>query len=380
MKCWNPNLFLKEGNEKGYSEDYLKTLICHGRKIQSRNIPVVYSLSHLAKLSKTLYSDLHSFVSRATFAKPYYPYKNFPIKKRSGGKRWISIPAPPLMAVQIWISQNILIKIPPHNAAHAYVKNLKNPLKRHTEIHCNAKWILKLDIKNFFSNISERQVYRIFKELNYPNLLSFEMARICTRITPHRGGDRWNTGWNEHGISNYFNVKIGSLPQGAPTSPALSNLVCIDMDEEISKISMENNASFSRYADDLCFSFTDGTRNDVFKFKKKISSILWKYGFTENKKKTRIIPPGARKIVTGIVLNSDRPTIPKEIRDRIRMHLYYAKKLGIPSHCENKGFRSVIGFRNHLYGLIMYVYSIEPIKGEKFKDQFDKLPWIKYNI
>lgn len=380
MKRWNPNTFLIEGNKRGYSPEYLNNLILHGRKISTENIPVIYSLAHLAKLSRTLYADLHSFVARSAFEDSNYPYKNFPIKKRSGGKRWISIPAPPLMAVQSWISHNILTQIIPHKAAYAYVNNLKNPLKKHTEIHCNSKWVLKIDIKNFFSNISERQVYKVFKNINYTNLLSFEMARLCTRITPHRGGKRWNKEWINHGISDYSNRHIGSLPQGAPTSPALSNLVFKEIDEEISRVALENGASYSRYADDLCFSFYDTSRSKILEFKKNVSAILWKHSFTENKKKTRIIPPGARKIITGLVVNSGHPTVPKEIRDRIRMHLYFSKKLGIPAHCKNKGFRSVIGFRNHLYGLIMYVQSIDFQKGNDFKNKFDELPWVKFNI
>ena len=62
------------------------------------------------------------------------------------------------------------------------------------------------------------------------------------------------------------------------------------------------------------------------------------------------------------------------------MHLYYSKKIGISEHCRDKGFRSVIGFRNHLYGLIMYVNSINPSQGDTFKKEFAGLPWLDFDI
>ncbi|MFZ2300383.1 MAG: reverse transcriptase family protein [Gallionella sp.] len=377
MNHWNPTLFLKEGNSKGYNEEYLARLVAVGRSIQSFNVPVIFSLSHLANLSNTRYSDLHAFVSR-NITHANYPYKSFPISKRTGGKRWISIPVPPLMAVQRWIAQNILNNIQPHKAAFAYV--IDRRVKDHAEKHCAAEWVLKVDIKDFFSNISERQIYEVFQKLGYPKLLAFEMGRLCTRATPRRKGRKWNNQWSDREIVGYYCGAVGSLPQGAPTSPALSNLVCIEMDKQLEALSIEVGATYSRYADDLCFSFSNSTRVEVFEVKKRISKILWENGFQENSKKTSIIPPGARKIVTGLLVNGERPSVPREIRDKIRAHLYYSKKLGIPKHCMNRGFRSIIGFRNHLYGLIGYVHSINPQQSQRFLVQFSELPWINFDI
>lgn len=378
MNRWNPNFYLKEGRSKGFSEEYLQRLVATGRNIQLSNIPVVFSLSHLANLSQTCYSDLHLFVSRQTAGQKDFPYRNFTIRKRSGGRRWISIPVPPLMAVQSWIAKNILNNVQPHRAAYAYV--IGRRAKDHAKNHCASNWLLKIDIKDFFNNISERQVYQIFTSLGYPKLMSFEMARLCTRVTPGRTGKRWNVAWGDFQVDDYTSRLIGSLPQGAPTSPALSNLVCSGMDTQLEKLANEYGGTYSRYADDLCFSLMDSSRDDLLRLKKEVSSVLWNNSFTENRKKTQIIPPGARKVVTGLIVNGGSPTIPKEVRDSVRMHLYYCKKLGIPRHCERQRFRSVIGFRNYLYGLIMYVRSINPIQGESFFNQYSELPWINFEI
>lgn len=380
MDRWNPNLFLREGIDKGYSEKYLDSLLRIGRVVSRKQLPVIYSLSHLASASRTLYSDLHAFVSRSDAHSAEETYKSFTIKKRTGGVRWISIPCPPLMAVQSWIAQEILNGISTHPAAMAYVSGLSNPLKIHAEKHIGSRWILKVDIKNFFNNISEQQVYKVFKGFGYPKLLSFEMARLCTRVTPNRRGNRWNKVIRKKYTSLYTNRIIGSLPQGAPTSPALSNLVFFKADEDLGVLAEENGAIYSRYADDLCFSFFESNRNSVVSFKKSVLQVLWNYKFEENSDKTRIIPPGCRKIITGVVIDSGKTTIPKELRDRIRMHIYYAKKNGIPAHCKEKGFCSIVGFHNHLNGLINYVRLINPSQGIKFQTEFYQLPWLNFDI
>lgn len=377
MTHWNPNLFRKEGNAKGYAPPYLNALVEQGEKSIAAGVPVVFSLAHLANLSRTLYSDLHSFVSRPDPLRPNFPYKNFPISKRTGGKRWISIPVPPLMAVQQWINQNILNQVAPHSAAFAYVP--KRKLLHHAKRHCGADWLVKIDIKDFFSNISEQQVFHVFLSLGYPKLLSFEMARLCTRITPKRRGARWSQS-GESKLAGYSSKYVGSLPQGAPTSPALSNLVCIELDKDLTQLALANSASYSRYADDLCFSLVASSRQSAFSLKQEVSKVLWKHGFSDNSKKTRIVPPGARKILTGLIVNAENPTIPKEVRDLVRQHLYYAKTRGIPEHCQKRGFRSVIGFKNHLLGLIGYVASVDPNRGRVFLEHFNSLPWVDFDL
>lgn len=380
MERWNPNLYYKNGQEQGFDEGYLKKLIDSGRKLDAQQVPVIFSLAHLARLSGTLYSDLHGFVARASSTKPNFPYRNFTIKKRSGGRRWISVPVPPLMAVQGWIAKNILNGIRVHPAAHAYVSGLRNPLFKHAERHLHADWILHVDVKDFFGNISERQIYRLFRSLNYSDLLAFEMARLCTRVTPRRPGKRWNVTGDDRGVDGYSFDLIGSLPQGAPTSPALSNLIFSTVDDQLENLANENNCTYSRYADDLCFSFQSTCRESIAKFKRMVSCILWDNAFSENRKKTRIISPGSRKLVTGLVVNHNRPTIPKELRDRIRMHLFFCEKYGIPDHCRRKGFYSVLGFRNHLRGLIHYVATIDADLATKFKDSYQRLPWADFEL
>ncbi|CAB3913708.1 reverse transcriptase family protein [Achromobacter deleyi] len=375
---WNPHFFRREGVNKGYDSNYLEALVRQGNLSSGERLPVIFSLSHLANLSKTLYSDLHGFVSREDIFRENFPYKNFTIGKRSGGRRWISVPVPPLMAVQKWISQNIVNSVLPHPAAFAYVRNRR--ILDHAYRHCGADWMLKIDIKDFFGNISERQVFNVFLSLKYTRLLSFEMARLCTKASPNRQGERWCNVDLDYSVSGYSSKFIGSLPQGAPTSPGLSNLVFSPIDHQLSELAQAESAVYSRYADDLCFSFTGSSRSAAVKMKRAVAEILWNAGFSENLKKTRIIPPGARKILTGLNVNDSTPTIPREVRNLVRMHLHYARVNGIPQHCRERGFRSVIGFRNYLLGVIGYVASINDQAGKKFLYQFNELNWIDFGL
>lgn len=376
MKRWNPILFEREGLTAGYDAKYVDALVAAGRVIDSLDVPVVYSLAHLARLCETRYADLHAVVSRVE-SNGDFPYKNFTIRKRSGGKRWISVPVPSLLAAQTWIAQRILKRIPVHAAAHGYVSGKSQPLLRNAGRHLGAKWLLHMDIRDFFSNISEVQVYSVFKDLEYPDLLCFEMARLCTRVTPNRSGARWLRE-EASGIEGYACRKVGSLPQGAPTSPALSNLVFRPIDAVLEGLANSRQATYTRYADDLCFSFSRIDRDGIMSLKKEVDAVLWSHGFSSNSAKTRIVPPGARKVVTGLVVNGEKPSVPRELRDRIRMHLYFCRKFGIPAHCQKKGFFSVLGFKNHLYGLIQYVNSIDGRMGSRFLSDFNALTWAPF--
>ncbi|HDS0949252.1 TPA: RNA-directed DNA polymerase [Stenotrophomonas maltophilia] len=374
MTQWNPNLFRIEGRSRGYSEDYLNALIRQGTKTNSQHLPVIFSLAHLARLSRVQYSDLHSIVSRQGIDLKDFPYKNFSIAKRSGGRRWISIPNPKLMSVQQWINQSILRQIQPHSAAFAYARGRR--LVDHARQHCSCDWLVKIDIKDFFSNISEIQIFSVFREAGYPKLLSFELARICTRVTPKRPGKRWKNSSNRHSIPEYYSEFIGSLPQGSPTSPALSNLACRKLDVELTELALSSCSTYSRYADDLCFSLPSGDRKSALKIMREACAVIQKHNFIPNEKKTRIIPPGGKKILTGLNVDSTTPTTPKEVRDMVRLHLYYAKKIGLAKHCEARGFRSISGFQNHLSGLIGYISSIEPKRSSALYAQFNALPWL----
>jgi len=321
---------------------------------------------HLAHLSGTSWSSL-----RATVARSKDNYTTFEIRKRSGGNRRICVPAPALKLAQGWIHKHILCSPGAlallQQASTAYAPG--SSIKMNASAHAGAAWLIKLDIKDFFESISERQVYHVFKSLfGYPALLSFEMARLCTRVVPPRNDGvarrrermwRWTNRASKH-FSPYSCVTaVGHLPQGAPTSAMLANLVAVEIDKQIQAIADANDATYTRYADDIVLTLSDGTRSHCDAILQKVAHVVNTAGFRVNRKKSYVRGPGARKVVTGLVINDDRPRLTKASREEIKLALYHIKKHGLLSHSERRHSKNPLGYLNHLVGLIYFARSIE---------------------
>jgi RNA-directed DNA polymerase len=355
-------------SELSADEAYREKLRQRFREMQAARVPVIFSLMHLAVLSGVKWARLRSIVERKCLKDDYHVY---PKPKASGGNRWICVPAVELRAVQTWITTNILNSRTAfdrlHEASHAYGKGCS--ILENAKQHAGAPWIVKVDIHNFFESISERQIYRVFRLFEYPALLSFEMARICTRVAPP-AVDRFRTRdvkrrWNEanRGLLErvpYSASQSGHLPQGAPSSPMLSNLVMVDLDKRVSEIVEAAGGVYTRYADDLVVSFSQGSRPQCEAVLKAIRRALGAFGFTINKKKSHVLPPGARKVVTGLVVNSQNPRLKRQTRNHIEVALHYIETKGLLEQVQFVGSKHPISYLNHLSGLIEFARSIEP--------------------
>lgn len=203
-----------------------------------------------------------------------------------------------------------------------------------------------MDIKNFFPSISVKDITKIFENMGYYHDLSCFLAYLCS-------------------LNNV-------LPQGAPTSPYLSNLRMIALDEKISKYTSQKSIRYTRYADDLTFS---GDFNPHFLIN-DISTIVYNEGFSINPEKTRVARSNARQEVTGIVVNSHMQ-ISKEKRKQIRQQIYYIRKYGLESHLERIE-ENRANYLNHLLGQINFALFVNP-KDEEMKEYFDTVKAIMKN-
>lgn len=380
---WSSHIYKKQGLTKGISPYLLTEAITQIELLvySQNNLPSILSLSHLAKRTGVEYKLLRCYVMRtgATSVEPFEIYKKFSIRKRSGNRRFIHIPTPKLMRTQRWISEHILAKLPVHAASQAFNKG--NSIKKCASRHCGAKWLIKIDIEDFFSSISEIQVYRFFRSLNFQPLVAFELARLCTVGTHNKSPRGVFSNWKiinpNNAIPSYNQKLLGYLPQGAPTSPLLANLIMNDCDKALQTIARKNDLIYTRYSDDLTFSTTDKKfdRSKAKTFIFDAYKILSKHGFRPQFRKTTIVPPGSKKIVLGLNVDSEQPRLAKHTRDSIRQHLYYLEKMDPVQHAFNRQFDSVWGLKMHLRGLIDYANMVEPDFAKACLAKFNAIEW-----
>lgn len=255
-------------------------------------------------------------------------YKIFKIKKRNGKYRTIYEPNSTLKYIQRQILNNILNERKISKYAKAYHKGLS--LKDNAIPHINKDIILKLDLENFFDNISFIDVYNTcFPIEYYPKSIGMLLTYLVT--------------YNEH------------LTQGSPTSAYISNLIMRDFDEELGNYCNKLNISYTRYSDDMTFS---GNFNPTIIIR-KVNKLLKSTNLSLNKNKIHIIKNNNKQLVTGVIVNKKLST-DITYRKKIRQEIYYIKKYGLDSHLSHINYKlSKETYLNNLYGRILYVLEID---------------------
>lgn len=357
MSRWPPNEFRAKASH--LSDEAQKAALAAAYATQDLGLPAVLTLNHLAHHTGSTYRYLRSVVERG-----HDPYRSFRMRKRRGGFRVIVVPEPRLMAVQRWIARHTLCGVSPHPLSFAYQTG-KSVFDCATR-HAGARWLVKIDVRQFFESISEIQVWRVFRELGFGPLISFEMARLATRKLPVSSLRRRQTQWQSKS-SNYLAIRwyqcdtLGYLPQGAPTSPMLSNAAMVQLDKVLEELANEFGMEYTRYSDDLTFSTIarDFNRNRATQLVKSVYREMRLVGLWPHQSKTLIAPPGARKVVLGLLVDSDRPRLRREFKERLRLHAYYLSTRGPSAHASARGFDSISGLRRHFDGLVNYASSVD---------------------
>lgn len=229
-------------------------------------------------------------------------YREMIIPKRDGGCRTLLAPQGLLKSVQRRILHRILDdrSVSPYATAyHREASLILNALP-----HTGKQQVLKMDIRHFFDSIIFPQIAgAAFPGTLFPPAACALLTSLCS----YR--DR--------------------LPQGAPTSPAISNLLMKPFDESMGSWCRERGIAYTRYCDDMTFS----GEFDAGAVTRKVRSFLQAMGFEINEEKTRLARAGHRQLVTGIVVN-EKPQAPREYRRRLRQELYYLQKYGLEQHLE----------------------------------------------
>lgn len=257
-------------------------------------------------------------------------YQEFWMRKRSRGYRMISAPDKDLQAIQSTIYSRILSSVTiVHPAAVGF--RCGRSVVDNAAPHLGKRYVLKMDIHDFFGSIRSPRVRQTFKKIGYPENVSKVLGALCCL---HR-----------------------HLPQGAPTSPALSNIVGYEMDRKLAALAAEYGVTYTRYADDLTFS------GDVFPKEQiipQVKRIIRDEKFEPNHKKTHFMNQSSRKIITGVsVASGVKLTIPKSKKREIRKNVYFILTKGLAEHQRRIGSHDP-AYLKRLIGMLCYWRAIEP--------------------
>ena len=283
--------------------------------------------------AKTLYAVSNNI------SKHYHKAK---LPKKSGGYRNLSVPDEILKTIQRQISEVLLIHMPVSRYAKAY--RFGSSTLRNAKHHVGKQVLLKLDILHFFDSIR----YSTVKDKAFPAEIYAEPLRILlTMLCYHKD----------------------ALPQGAPSSAAITNIILYEFDELIGQWCREQGIAYTRYCDDMTFS----GNFDPVEVIRYVRLELKKIGFLLNEQKTKLQHPGQQQTVTGIVVN-EKLSIPADYRRKLRQELYYCRKFGIQEHLQKIGLEIPEDtYRMQLLGKINYVLQVHPDD----RDMLEARKWLQ---
>jgi retron-type reverse transcriptase len=322
-------------------------------KLMHHQLPLIRSAMQLSEDMGLSLSELKWLTYHRNTATINH-YTRFTIPKKSGGSREISAPKTKLRKAQAWIKANILDKLTVHDAAYGFVtgKSTVNNAKPH--IGKNA--VIKFDLKDFFPSISFVRVRGLFESLGYSRAISTLFALICTE--PPRKEVEFD------GKMYYVAMSERQLPQGACTSPTITNLLCRRLDEKLTQLATDKGFTYTRYADDLTFSGSEEALTQIGSLMNNVRSIVAFEGFVVNEEKTRVLRAGRRQRVTGIVVNEKTNLTRKDIRN-FRALLHNVEKKGL----EEENHKNHPHFWEYINGYVSYVQMVRPDIGQKFAAQ-----------
>lgn len=284
-------------------------------------------------------------------------YRAFTIPKRDGTPRLIWAPKKDLKAAQRWVLRQVAEKLPVHSAAHGFLPD--RSIVTNASVHAGAEVLVKLDIEGFFPTVTWRRVKGLLRKAGLSEQVATLISLLCTespRELVHFRGQQM-----------YVATGPRVLPQGAPTSPALTNALCMRLDRRLSGLARTLGLRYTRYADDLTFSFRPpeggaagaSYHAPVGALLRGARDIVTAEGFKLKDDKTRVLRKGDRQKVTGLVINGEKGAaaarVPREVLRRLRAALHKREK-GLPGK-EGETL-------DQLQGMAAFVYMTDPEKGK----------------
>lgn len=358
------NDYLTAAKDKKHSDEFISETLSYADGLDSKGLPVIFDQQHLSYLLCMEHRNLRQLVKSAS---SYYKY--FAIKKRRGGLRRIMSPYSELRDVQTWIKENILDKIELPNCVKAFVKGRN--IMENAKMHEGRKYILKVDITNFFESIGVRQVYVAFRKMGYDRSVAAWLANLCTaKIEDYKYEQLEDQEEIQKLFNDLYHKSEPFLVQGAPTSPGLANIICNRMDKRMMGLANKHGFTYSRYADDMTFS---ADKKDRLPKVSMIRKIVETEGFHLNDEKIELLHEGNRQIVTGLLVDN-HVRVPGRYKKDIKRHIHFCLKYGGREHFHRIAPGKAFG-KEWLAGRIRYIHSVEPETAKKLWAEFERIDW-----
>ncbi|MEO1494641.1 MAG: reverse transcriptase family protein [Pseudomonadota bacterium] len=279
-------------------------------RLGTQGLPVFEDMGALATEMGVELGELR-FLAYDRAASKVTHYRRFQIPKKSGGMRQVSAPMPRLKRAQYWVLDNIVGLVEPHDATHGF--RTGRSILTNAAPHQRRAVVVNYDLKDFFPSVGYPRVKGLFRSFGYSEAEAALFGLLCTeaeRVQVEMDGETWHVATGAR-----------ALPQGAPTSPAITNLLCRRLDRRLTGIAAKLGFAYTRYADDLTFSHPEDDAVALKKLDWSIRKIIEDEGFTLNEAKTRIMRRGTRQEVTGITVN-DGMTVSRKERRKFRAYLH----------------------------------------------------------
>lgn len=328
--------FKETCQKKNISEIQIQKWLGYASVLYQNGLPIIFDKKHLAGLLGFKWELLRNIIHSQTKF-----YRTFYIPKKSGGRRCLKEPYPSLKEIQNWIKDFILKKCGISRFAKAYAP--KRSVYENVRFHKKHAVVMKFDVEDFFGSINKWQVTSLFEKMGYNQDLAEILAGLCC-------------------LDNH-------LPQGAPTSPYLSNIFAKDIDNRLSKYLLKRGLYYTRYSDDITISgnISDKQVPQIISFCKY---LLSNYGLRLNNEKTKILRQHQKQYVTGAVVN-ENVSVESKTKKKLRQQMYYIQKFGLESHMNHLEIKKQ-NYVYHLMGKICWVLTLEK-KNEEFKRYKDVL-------
>jgi len=329
----------------------------------AEGLPTLYSVREVAEWLDLTIGELDWFADHGGWLRTAAPrlrhYRVWTREKRDG-VRVIEAPKPRLREAQRQILRQLVARIPAHRAATGFIPG--SSTADFVRPHSGKPTVLRTDLRHAFESITASRVADVFRRVVYPPAISLLLADLCTTATPpHR----------LRGVpsAHAARLRVRHLPQGAPTSPHLSNLVMRSLDRRIQGYAQANDLTYTRYGDDLALS---GEAMNADRALWVALKVIASEGFTVHAGKVRVMRRHQRQTLAGLVVN-DRPRVSRADYDNLRALLNNARRHGAASqnHTNHPDFRA------HVLGLIAWIGASDDVRRERLLRMADEVDWTR---